>query len=237
MFRRLFWLSVVAGVGYMIWRWVRAQGEATAPAATSRIYTPPASPAPSPATITAAPQAAAPTAPATGRRTIPTRVHRGAPPPPPASTPAPEVAAPPATTDEPSPEVAAPPATTDEPAAQDSGTLASEEAPADLTALAGAATQASDDLAELVGDAVAGEGVVDLPPLESPETAGEPALTNLNTADEDALVALPGIGRALAKRIIAHRQEHGPFASIDDLEVIQGIGSRNIAEFRHLVTV
>ncbi|HMQ33118.1 MAG TPA: helix-hairpin-helix domain-containing protein, partial [Chloroflexaceae bacterium] len=69
----------------------------------------------------------------------------------------------------------------------------------------------------------------------APALGGAP--TNLNTADEAALVALPGIGPALARRIIAYRDEHGPFSSVEQLEAIQGIGPRNIEEFRHLVTV
>ena len=63
------------------------------------------------------------------------------------------------------------------------------------------------------------------------------SLVNLNSADEAALVALPGIGPVLAGRIIAYRQQHGPFRSVEQLDDVQGIGLRNIDEFRHLVTV
>jgi competence protein ComEA len=83
------------------------------------------------------------------------------------------------------------------------------------------------------------------PPLSPPaeETAHEaapasaPGLLNINSADFDALVALPGIGPALARRIISHREANGPFATVEQLIDIQGIGTRNIDEFRHLVTV
>ena len=97
---------------------------------------------------------------------------------------------------------------------------------------------AAPDAAE-VPAAPTGEGL-----SGSPERVGatdapveESAPTNINSADEDALVALPGIGRSLARRIITYRDEHGPFDTIDQLEVVQGIGPRNIDEFRHLVTV
>ena len=63
------------------------------------------------------------------------------------------------------------------------------------------------------------------------------SLVNLNSADEAALVALPGIGPVLAGRIIAYRQQQGPFRSVEQLDDVQGIGPRNIDEFRHLVTV
>jgi len=55
---------------------------------------------------------------------------------------------------------------------------------------------------------------------------------NLNTADAAALEALPGIGAATAKAIIAAR----PIKSIDDLEKIRGLGTNRIAALRDLVT-
>jgi competence protein ComEA len=60
---------------------------------------------------------------------------------------------------------------------------------------------------------------------------------NINTAELQALIDLPGIGRALATRIIAYREQNGPFDTVDQLIDVQGIGSNNINEFRHLVTV
>ena len=63
------------------------------------------------------------------------------------------------------------------------------------------------------------------------------SLINLNSADEAALISLPGIGSALARRIIVYRQEHGPFRSVEQLDDVQGISLRNIEEFRHLVTI
>jgi competence protein ComEA len=222
MFRRLFWLSAIAGVGYAIWRLVRQQNEASAPAADAgRLYTPPtAESGPRPATL--APSGVADAAvPATGPRRIPTRVHRGSPPatPPPAE-----------------PADAEPEAADAEPEAADAAEPPALPETPDLAGLVSSAADAADDLSELVGAAVAGEQVLDLAPLVGPEAGGTP-LTNVNTADEAALIALPGIGPALARRIIAYREEHGPFASVDQLDVIQGIGPRNIDEFRHLVTV
>jgi competence protein ComEA len=78
-------------------------------------------------------------------------------------------------------------------------------------------------------------------PAEAPVEEAPPAEgstpVNVNTADYESLVALPGIGPALAQRIIAYREEHGPFASVEELQEVQGIGPRNLDEFRHLITV
>lgn len=53
---------------------------------------------------------------------------------------------------------------------------------------------------------------------------------NLNTADEAQLIALPGIGPSLARRIILYRQQK-PFRRVEDLQQVSGIGS---AKFRNL---
>lgn len=60
---------------------------------------------------------------------------------------------------------------------------------------------------------------------------------NLNTADEAALTALPGIGVALAARIVEYREAHGPFEAVEDLTNVSGIGQGKLAALEGLVTV
>lgn len=62
-------------------------------------------------------------------------------------------------------------------------------------------------------------------------------LVDLNTADQAALETLPGIGPALAGRILAWRDEHGRFASVDDLLDVSGIGDARLADLRDRVRV
>ena len=49
---------------------------------------------------------------------------------------------------------------------------------------------------------------------------------DLNSAGATDLDALPGIGPALARRIVDYRQKHGPFKKIDDLLQVSGIGPK-----------
>ena len=68
-------------------------------------------------------------------------------------------------------------------------------------------------------------------------TPEAPAPLDINTASSEDLQTLPGIGPAIAQRIIAYRAEHGPFASVEDLLNVKGIGEASLNEFRDLVTV
>lgn len=55
---------------------------------------------------------------------------------------------------------------------------------------------------------------------------------NLNEITLEQLDELPGIGPALAERIIAYREEHGPFARIEQLNEVKGIGERTLEKLR-----
>ena len=55
---------------------------------------------------------------------------------------------------------------------------------------------------------------------------------NLNRALKSELITLPGIGPALADRIIAYRYEFGTFKTIDDLRNVKGIGDKSLEKIR-----
>ena len=55
---------------------------------------------------------------------------------------------------------------------------------------------------------------------------------DLNTANEWALRSLPGVGPSTARAILADRKENGPFASVDDLARVRGIGAKKVAKLR-----
>ncbi|TDC35415.1 ComEA family DNA-binding protein [Micromonospora sp. 15K316] len=63
------------------------------------------------------------------------------------------------------------------------------------------------------------------------------APVNLNTATLAELDALPGVGPVLAQRILAHREQHGGFKSVDDLRQVDGIGDARYEQLKELVTV
>ena len=66
--------------------------------------------------------------------------------------------------------------------------------------------------------------------------SGPSARISLGTATLEQLDTLPGIGPVTAQAILDHRTEHGPFASVDDLLDVKGIGEKTLSDIRDQVT-
>lgn len=65
---------------------------------------------------------------------------------------------------------------------------------------------------------------------------GDPAAININTADKDTLMSLPGIGRTLAERIIQYRELHGGFSDTEEIMEVKGIGKATYAGIKEYIT-
>lgn len=57
-------------------------------------------------------------------------------------------------------------------------------------------------------------------------------LVNINTANATQLTQLPGVGPAIAQKIIDYRTANGPFTSVDDLTKVPGIGAAKLAQIK-----
>ena len=66
---------------------------------------------------------------------------------------------------------------------------------------------------------------------------GASGTVNINTASATDLEKLPGIGKALAQRIVEYRDSHGPFATVDSLTDVPGIGKAKLEGLREQATV
>ena len=79
--------------------------------------------------------------------------------------------------------------------------------------------------------------VVPYPALTDGTPVASDGRVRINTADATALEGLPGVGPVLAQRIVAHRDAHGPFVTVEDLLEVPGIGESKLAALRDSVIV
>lgn len=107
------------------------------------------------------------------------------------------------------------------------------------SAATSAPARSSADGAAAASSSAEAVAVAALPPAPRPrgrEAAAAPAgPVDVNTAPAQALTALPGIGPALAARIVAYRERNGRFRSPAELEKVPGIGPAKLARLTPLV--
>lgn len=116
-----------------------------------------------------------------------------------------------------------------------------------VEASGGLATDADPGAVNLAAELVDGSQVYvprvgEVPPGPAPASgggAGEEASgpVDLNTADATLLETLPGVGPATAAAIVDHRERNGPFATVEGLLEVRGIGEAKLAALRDLVHV
>ncbi len=73
-------------------------------------------------------------------------------------------------------------------------------------------------------------------PSQAPQAAPSSRI-NINTATIEELDTLPGIGQAKAQAIVEYRTTHGPFRTVDELVLVDGISSAMLDRLRPLITV
>lgn len=68
-------------------------------------------------------------------------------------------------------------------------------------------------------------------------TAEPGSAININTASSQELEKLPGVGNVIAERIVAHREQYGPFRRAEHLLMVRGISDKKFRQLRTLIAV
>ena len=90
----------------------------------------------------------------------------------------------------------------------------------------------------VLGLGVAADAAQESGRAPAPRTmADTSAPVNLNTATPVQLEGLPGVGPALAQRIVDYRQQNGGFKKIEELMNVRGIGEASFLKLKALVTI
>lgn len=115
----------------------------------------------------------------------------------------------------------------------------------DVVALAGGFTREADETKVNLAAKVHDEMMIYVPVRE--ETNAPSAVPSLqaddsnkiyiNTASEQEISQLPGIGKTKAQAIIAYREEHGPFQKTEDLLNVTGIGEKTLEKIKEYIVV
>jgi competence protein ComEA len=116
----------------------------------------------------------------------------------------------------------------------------------DAVAIAGGLTPQADvgrvNMAQPVKEGMhlyVAEKSVSVTPLIKNDNNNKPraATVNINTANEKELDALPGIGPALAKRIVEYRQANGGFGNIEEIRKVRGISGKKFEKIKDMLTI
>lgn len=79
------------------------------------------------------------------------------------------------------------------------------------------------------------EGIMDAEMMDKKVMAS--AKVNINTADMEQLMNLPGVGEGTARKIIDYRKTNGNFKTLDQLKSVPGIGDKKYEKMKGMLTI
>lgn len=92
-------------------------------------------------------------------------------------------------------------------------------------------------LASVLGGASMGSAQLEPHANEPSAQVADAGVVNLNTATEEELVRLPGIGPAKAQAILRMREQRGSFKKVEDVMQVRGIGRKTFRKLQPMLTL
>ena len=73
--------------------------------------------------------------------------------------------------------------------------------------------------------------------MQAPKNGQKQSKVNINKANKEKLMTLPGVGESTTLKIIEYRTQNGDYKSIEDLKKVAGIGDSKFNNLKEYVTV
>lgn len=73
--------------------------------------------------------------------------------------------------------------------------------------------------------------------IDDSQTSETKLVVDINHADAQDLMELPGVGAKVAERIVAYREENGPFEQVEELMNVRGIGEKTFLKLKPFLTL
>ena len=105
-----------------------------------------------------------------------------------------------------------------------------------LYAAGGVTDRADTEIMDLDARVIAKTNIL-VPSIDSPDSKRVFPVVNINSADKNELMIIPGVGEVMAERIVNYRSAYGEFLTKEDIKKVRGIGDKTFESIKDYITI